>query len=312
MARVAEYTSTLPVICVGNFTAGGAGKTPASAMIVRRLIEMGLRPAILTRGYGGRERGPHWVRAATGDVSGDTAETVGDEPLLHAAIAPTMVARDRVAGARCIEAADRFDVIIMDDGLQNPALGKSLSIAVVDGRRGVGNGRVIPAGPLRAPLSRQIGQVDAVLFNGAPDAGVKALFERQLGESRILYGKLVPKPGLALAPGEKVVAFAGIGHPERFFDTVRNLGCQITEAVAFPDHHAFSSEDARRLVSLAARHGAPLVTTEKDHVRMVGNSALEGLAAGVVPIGVEMQLEEVSAASLIELVRAAVARRSCQ
>jgi len=327
MARAPEYVSALPVICVGNFTAGGAGKTPATAMIVARLIAMGRRPAILTRGYGGRTAGPHWVDADRVNAdwviadrvdadwlieTQDTAETVGDEPILHARRAPTLVARDRVAGARAIEANGRCDVIVMDDGLQNPALGKTLSIAVVDGARGFGNGRVIPAGPLRAPLDWQLRHVDAVLFNGAPSPETIAALDRATatgGETRAsgqqparLFGRLEPDATIAARiSGRRVVAFAGIGHPARYFETVRSLGADIAEAIPFPDHHPYTATDAARLQAAAARYGADLVTTEKDHVRLVGQPALAELAAAAIPIPVEMMLDPASIAALDQM-----------
>ncbi len=161
------YRSRLPVICAGNFTAGGTGKTPLTLKICEMLEARGERPVVLSRGYGGTERGPHWV-----DVGRDTAARVGDEPLLLARRFPTVVARDRVAGARVIEASsERGSVIVMDDGLQNAGLTKDLAIAVVDGRRGFGNGRVMPAGPLRAPLAFQFELAHAIVVNAGASAG---------------------------------------------------------------------------------------------------------------------------------------------
>jgi tetraacyldisaccharide 4'-kinase len=314
MVRAPDYVSALPVICVGNFTAGGAGKTPATAMIVARLIAMGRRPAILTRGYGGRTDGPHWVKAGWIDAdrvieTQDTAETVGDEPMLHARRSPTLVARDRVAGARAMEADGRCDVIVMDDGLQNPALGKTLSIAVVDGARGFGNGRVIPAGPLRAPLDWQLHHVDAVLFNGAPSPETIAALDRAIANSaRVrqqparLFARLEPDATVAArVSGRRVVAFAGIGHPGRYFETVRSLGADLAEAIPFPDHHPYTATDAAKLLAAAARYGADLVTTEKDHVRLVGQPGLAPLAATAIPIPVEMMLDTASNAALDQM-----------
>ena len=301
MAKAPTYVSTLPVVCVGNFTAGGTGKTPTAALLVARLIARGRRPAILTRGYGGTELGPHWV-----DLAGDTAARVGDEPLLHARRATTMVARERVAGARTIEADGRADVIVMDDGLQNPSLAKTISIAVVDGARGLGNGRVIPAGPLRARLSVQLPRVDAILINGT---GATAM--PNFGAVPVLMAHLAPCEAVgAELTGADVVAYAGIGHPQRFFYTVRRLGARLVETVAFPDHHLFSAADAERLLALAVRHrgagigtgtGARLVTTEKDLARMSGLPALAGLAAASTAIPVEMQLDPGCEAQLSRL-----------
>lgn len=296
MSEGPRYRSRLPVICVGNFTAGGAGKTPVTAMIARRLIGIGQRPAILTRGYGGRERGPWWV-----DATADTADHVGDEPLLHARIAPTLVARDRVAGACEIERDGTATVIVMDDGLQNPHLAKTLGIAVVDGARGVGNGRVIPAGPLRAPLAVQLAHIGAIIVNGPASAGTASWLGSIGGAGAhgasvpILCGDLVPDTAAAALAGQRVVAFAGIGNPERFFATVRDLGAVVAEAVPYPDHHAFSARDAEHLLAASARlGGACLVTTEKDFVRMSGRPTLAGLAAESIAIPVEMRLDAAS------------------
>ena len=172
MRQAATYRAPVPVICVGNFTAGGTGKTPFTCMLADHLRGMGETPAILSRGYGGTDAGPRWVHAD------DTAKHAGDEPLLLARTTPVMIARDRVAGARAIvEGSHDTSVIVMDDGLQNPGLAKDLRLAVVDGQRGFGNGLVIPAGPLRARLQVQYEGVDAVVVNhgsAAPEGSAVA------------------------------------------------------------------------------------------------------------------------------------------
>jgi tetraacyldisaccharide 4'-kinase len=302
LARVATYRSSLPVICAGNFTAGGSGKTPVAAMLAERLIARGERPAILSRGYGGTECGPHWV-----DTGTDTAERVGDEPLLLARVASVLVARERGAGACEIERHGGFSVIVMDDGLQNRALAKDLIIAVVDGPRGIGNGRVIPAGPLRAPLAAQRDLPDAILFNGTPHANLAATVARNGCPS--MTGGLVPGPGLEWLQGVSVIAYAGIGNPARFFSTVASLGAIPVETVAFPDHAALTAADAGRLLALAARHNARLVTTEKDHVRMAGLAWLEALATASVAVPVRMQLSGDDTRVLDELLDAVLLRR---
>jgi tetraacyldisaccharide 4'-kinase len=267
-ARAIAYRSRLPVICIGNFTAGGTGKTPLAMHVASELQRLGRKTVFLTRGYGGRVAGPHWV-----DDTADKAMDVGDEPLLLARQAPTLVSRDRANGAKAIETGDRpADVIVMDDGLQNPALQKDLSLAVVDGRRGLGNGRVIPAGPLRAPLDFQFGLVDAIVVNEPQDGDVSAAptadWLRRRFPGPVLSASVQPVESVAWLNSAAVVAFAGTGAPQRFFDLLRRCGADIIRAVPFPDHHAFSEADAQRLMDLASAASATLITTEKDWARL--------------------------------------------
>src|SRR5580704_997172 len=262
----------VPVLCVGNFTLGGAGKTPAAIALARLLMAAGHRPYFLSRGYGGRLAGP--ILLAGADPGSHSARDVGDEPLLLARIAPTVVARDRVAGA-ALAASSGADLVIMDDGLQNPALAKDFSIAVVDGRRGIGNGRVFPAGPLRAPLSAQLERVDGLLVVGATaassDRAIEAARKRALP---VFHGELRPDPAAA-APlaGKPVLAFAGIADPDKFFATLE--ACAIPAAVRarFPDHHRYTRAEIAALLARADRERLVLVTTEKDLARMEGDAA---------------------------------------
>lgn len=279
------YRSRLPIICVGNFTAGGSGKTPFTAMLLPMLTARGERPAVLTRGYGGSVHGPHWVDPAT-----DSAAGVGDEPLLLARLAPTLVSRDRRAGAHQIEDQGQATCIVMDDGLQNPSLIKDLTIAVVDGARGIGNGCVIPAGPLRAPLGAQGVLVDAIVFNGSPSEDLAARLAEECAAPQIV-ASLEPSGDVSWLAGQPVVAFAGIGNPARFFATLERAGARVAERVAFPDHAAFTAADADRLLALAARHQARLVTTAKDHVRLTGSEKLKTLAAAAAFLPVAMKLD---------------------
>ncbi len=252
-----------PVICIGNFVAGGAGKTPTAIAVGQALLALGRKPVFLSRGYGSKAGAPRLV-----DRARDKAADVGDEPLLLAAIAPCIVATDKLEGARACAAAGA-DVIVMDDGLQNPALAKALRIAVVDGAVGVGNGLCVPAGPLRAPLSAQWPHVDAlvVIGPGAPGDAL-ALAAEALGKP-VLRGVLAPEPGMAMGlAGREVIAFAGIGRPEKFFATLQALGAEIIETEAFPDHHPFTPREIAGLQARAKRRGAALVTTEKDAVRL--------------------------------------------
>lgn len=276
----------VPVICVGNFTLGGAGKTPTAIALAEMLHAAGRRPFFLSRGYGGSEAGPKLV-----DVHNDTAAQIGDEPLLLARVAPTVVSRDRVAGAK-MACAQGADVIIMDDGLQNGTLAKDFTLAVVDGRRGIGNACVFPAGPLRAPLDVQLARVDALLVigNGGAQDVVADATTRQLP---VFRGRLVPD---AVAVGDlrarKVLAFAGIGDPEKFFATAEDVGLTIAGRRAFPDHHCFTAEEAAALIVDAEQDGVALLTTEKDHARMTGDPALAALAAAAHVLPVKLAVEE--------------------
>ena len=271
--RATPFRSKLPVICVGNFTAGGTGKTPLAIHIAERLKVLGERPVFLTRGYGGSTKGPQWV-----DSARHSAVETGDEPLLLAQVAPTMVARDRKAGAIAIETqGDLASVTIMDDGLQNPALAKDLAFAVVDAKRGLGNGRVIPAGPLRAPLAFQLGLCDAIVMNGSDctsafdaqsslaEDKLRAVFTRP-----ILRARVAPAGDTAWLRDARLLAFAGIGNPQRFFDLL--AGAKSLDSVTFADHQALSQDDARGLLAKAQTAGATLITTEKDWVRLPATS----------------------------------------
>jgi tetraacyldisaccharide 4'-kinase len=304
--RASSYRSRLPVICVGNFTAGGTGKTPLAIDLCARLMALGHHPVVLTRGYGGRLSGPWWVNATS-----DVALDVGDEALLLARAAPTLLARDRQLGVRAIEAGPNpVTVIVMDDGLQNPTLVKDLAIAVVDGSRGLGNGLVMPAGPLRAPLDFQLELTDAVLVNegaAADGAGPVTEWLRRRFAGPVLRASVVPATTADWLRAARVVAWAGIGAPQRFFTTLRALGAELAEAVAFRDHQRLGDGDARRLLDLARRHEAMLVTTEKDMVRLAGASGACGaLARASRALPVRLALEEADAERLLSLSLAAL------
>lgn len=311
MQSLPRYRSAIPVVCVGNFTAGGTGKTPFVAVICDVLRLQGHTPVVLSRGYGGTLPGPHWV-----DAHSDTATRVGDEPLLLARYAPVVISRDRVQGARAIAAAHaslpRATVIVMDDGIQNPALAKNLTIAVVDASRGTGNGRCIPAGPLRAPLAAQLPLVDAILLNqgsdaaAAPAASTLALVAAV--SCPVLSALVAPAAGLEWLQAASVVAYAGIGVPQRFFATAAACGARLREQVSFPDHHAFTDADAQRLLALAHSTGSLLLTTEKDLVRIdAGQSrALAALRAATRPLPITLRLDPASLLALEALLRARV------
>ena len=276
----------VPVICVGKFTLGGAGKTPTVRMLAKMLQAAGEKPCCLSRGYGGSEAGPKLV-----DVQADTAAQVGDEALLLARVAPTIVSRDRVAGAKAVSGAS---VIVMDDGLQNGSLAKDFTLAVVDGRRGIGNGKVFPAGPLRAPLLAQLARTDALLVigDGKNVQGPLAA----AGSRPVFHGRLVPDPAaLAALKSRNVFAFAGIGDPEKFFDTLTQAGIAVTQRKAFADHHCFTGEEAAELEMQAEHEGLTLLSTEKDHARMMGDPVLAALAARTQVLPVTLVVDEADA-----------------
>jgi tetraacyldisaccharide 4'-kinase len=271
----------VPVLCVGNFTLGGAGKTPTAIALARMLTDAGEVVFCLSRGYGGSAVGPKLV-----DPHVHTARQVGDEALLLARVAPTVVARDRAAGARL--ARDKgASVIVMDDGLQNGAIAKDFTLAVVDARRGIGNARVFPAGPLRAPVGPQLAAAQALLVVGDGNAADPLAGLAQARGLPVLHGRLVPDEAAvtALRP-HRVLAFAGTADPEKFFATVEEAGIVIAARKAFPDHHDYTPEGAAALVMEAEHQGLTLITTEKDHVRMAGDPALAALhaCAQVLPV----------------------------
>jgi tetraacyldisaccharide 4'-kinase len=260
-ARGQPYRSRLPVICIGNFTAGGGGKTPTAIAVAKLLAELGAAPAFLTRGYGGTSEGPVQVKYGHG------ADEVGDEPLLLAAAAPTFVSADRAAGADAIEATGA-SVIVMDDGFQNPSLAKDLSLIVVDGAAGVGNGLIMPAGPLRAPLEAQLARADAlvVIGDGSKAAGLIEAFTR--AGKTVLKARTLPRQDRRWLGVLPVIGFAGIARPEKFFATLRDNGARLIDARSYPDHYRYSERQARSLLKEAKDYNAMLVTTEKDYVRL--------------------------------------------
>lgn len=272
----------IPVICVGNFTLGGTGKTPTAIAIAKLLMAAGEKPFFLSRGYGGTLGGPVKV-----DVASHSASEVGDEPLLLAKIAPAIVSRDRITGAALAKSSGAT-VIVMDDGLQNPSLAKDLSIAVIDARRGIGNAFVFPAGPLRAPLHTQLAHTQVILLIGkGPGAGQAAELAR--GSARaFLRASLEPAADALKAIGRrKVFAFAGIGDPEKFFMTLASSGLEAQGEESFPDHHPYSEEEAARILERCESAKLVPVTTEKDLARMSragGTVAQLAAAARAVPV----------------------------
>ncbi|WP_306227115.1 tetraacyldisaccharide 4'-kinase [Bosea beijingensis] len=253
----------LPVICVGNFIAGGAGKTPTAIAIADLLAERGEKPFVLMRGYGGRLAGPIEV-----DPDRHRAVDVGDEPLLMARHARTVIARDRVAGARLARGLGA-SVVVMDDGLQNPSLVKQLKLAVVDGASGVGNGLCLPAGPLRAALAEQMSEADAIIVIGKGHAGQRVVAVALAQKKTVLAATLKPADAaVERLRGQKVVALSGIGRPEKFAATLREAGATVATEQAHGDHHAYGESDVAAALATAREHSALIATTEKDWTKL--------------------------------------------
>jgi tetraacyldisaccharide 4'-kinase len=252
------WQAPVPVVCCGNVTVGGAGKTTLVLDLARRLS--GRDVHILLRGYGGASRGVHRV------MPDDTAELVGDEALLLARVAPTWTGADRAASARAaIQGGAK--VLLMDDGLQNPTLVKTASILVIDGRTGFGNGRVLPAGPLREPVAAASARCQAAVLIGPDLSGSAAHLPRDLP---VLRADLVQDSSIAALAGRRVVAFAGIALPEKFFAPLRQAGAVLVTVRPFPDHHAYTERELDALAREASERNAQLVTTPKDAVRLPG------------------------------------------
>ncbi len=263
MAAEPAASVAVPVICVGNFIAGGAGKTPVVQALAGHAAHAGFTPGILTRGYGGGIVAPTIV-----DPKRHDSRDVGDEPIAHAATATTVVSANRAAGARLLLDAG-CDLIIMDDGFQSPNLAKDYSIAVVDAVRGLGNGFAHPAGPLRAPLSVQMARADVTLVMGTGSGADKAIRVCARHGKPVEHARVLIK-GRTKLKGMKVLAYAGIGDPDKFFDSLEAAGADVVERRAFGDHHLYVEEEIRELLDAAKHAKVQLVTTTKDAARLAG------------------------------------------
>lgn len=281
------FDAGVPVICVGNYHVGGAGKSPTVLALTRLLRDLGETPVVLSRGYGGRLRGPILV-----DPERHIAGDVGDEPLMLAQTVPVVVARDRINGV-ALARSQGASVILMDDGFQNPAIAKDASLIVIDGDRGLGNGYVFPAGPLRAPLPPQLARTDALIVvgNGTAAQAVAAVVVA-LGKPVISAHLKANDVSVASLRGKRVLAFAGIGDPIRFFRTLRASGIDVVRERSFADHHPFSQTEIETLVNEAKRDALRLVTTEKDLARLRNAEGLPCWAKDIMPFAVTLDFDD--------------------
>ncbi|OAF05138.1 tetraacyldisaccharide 4'-kinase [Bradyrhizobium centrolobii] len=281
------FDAGIPVICVGNYHVGGAGKTPSVLALTKLLRELGETPVVLSRGYGGRLKGPVMV-----DRERHAAVDVGDEPLMMVRDVPVAVARDRLDGVALAKSRGAT-VILMDDGFQNPRIIKDASLIVIDSERGLGNGKVFPAGPLRAPLKVQLARTDALVLIGDGNAADDVAAEITARDKPVLRARLRPDAtSVALLSGKRVLAFAGIGDPGRFFRTLQSSGIDLARMRPFADHHMFTQAEIAALVADAQREQLTLVTTEKDLARLRGS---EGMPDGIVPFAVQLEFDDSAA-----------------
>ena len=256
-----QVNADLPVICIGNLTAGGTGKTPLVSLLYDRLIEAVMSPVIMSRGHGGSQKGPLWV-----DGMLHTAADCGDEPLMLAEGRDVIIGRDRVLAAQAISNRGIHDIILMDDGLQHPYLAKDMTIGVFDGSAGIGNGRLLPAGPMRVAFDDGVASLDIAFINGDDEHDLTKAIN---GRVPIMTGNVVADPTIIADLGDApLLAFAGIGCPQRFFRTIEKVGGNIVQSLAFADHHPYTQSDLTRLQEDAIRLGASLITTQKDWIRL--------------------------------------------
>ncbi|MGO9133556.1 MAG: tetraacyldisaccharide 4'-kinase [Methylovirgula sp.] len=299
------FRAPVPVICIGNLTVGGAGKTPTVMAIAEQLIAAGETPWILTRGYrsAAEHHGPIRVDSKT-----HRAQDVGDEALLLAAIAPTLAGADRVAAAK-LAAAQGASLLLLDDGFQSPAVEKDLCLVVVDAEAGIGNGLCLPAGPLRAPLEAQLDHADVLILIGEGVRGDGLATLACAREKPVLLARIEMDAEQAAAlAGRRVHAFAGIGRPEKFFATLVEAGADLAATTGFPDHYAYGRDEILRLQRAAAADNALLVTTEKDfaRLRVLENFIDQSLPA---PLPIRVALRFAAPDALAGLVRAVIARK---
>ncbi len=285
MQQEPKYEAKIPVVCVGNFVVGGAGKTPFCIALFKLLKEKGFTPVFLTRGYGGQQREPIQV-----EIQHHDANQVGDEALLLAKVGSTVVAEDRGKGA---ELATQIggDIIIMDDGFQNPNLKKDVAIVLIDSKFGIGNSRCLPAGPLRAPLDVQIQKTDILVVIGDGERADEVIQNCSQHGITTLHAEIKPI-NIGQLKDVAILAFAGIGHPQKFFDTLKEKSLNVIHEIGFPDHHVFKSGEIRDMLNIAEQESLTLVTTAKDYARLLGidNEHAVKLREQTKVLEVEMEL----------------------
>jgi tetraacyldisaccharide 4'-kinase len=280
------FDAGIPVFCVGNYHVGGAGKTPTVIALVKLLRDLGETPVVLSRGYGGRLLGPVMV-----EPDRHLASDVGDEPLMLARTVPVAVARERIDGL-ALAKSQGATAIVMDDGFQNPAIAKDASLIVIDAHRGLGNACVFPAGPLRAPLSPQIDRTDALIVVGEGGAA-DAVATRIAAQDKPVLTAHIKGDDAALASlrGQRVLAFAGIGDPDRFFRTLRANSVEVVGQRPFADHHPFTQGEIEALMAEAKRDALIPVTTEKDLMRLGEGGKLPPWAQGIVAFPIRLEFD---------------------
>lgn len=295
-----QYECRLPVVCIGNFTQGGTGKTPISIKLASMMQQEGWQPTFLSRGYKGKTAGPILV-----DSEIHNAEDVGDEPLLLTRQAPTIVAKNRVDGIWLIEQRNS-NFVILDDGFQNPTVRKNISIIAIDSATGLGNHRIFPAGPLRAPLDFQLARADAIIVTGGNSEGIiTELKTKYEFKNPILSGSLRPVEDTGWVKDKPILAYAGIARPEKLFSSLQNAGGKVIRRIPFPDHHQFTAKDANLLTKLALADDLQLITTEKDLVRITDKQShqLRALKRMSRAFPVEFVFDEDGEATLLQLIQ---------
>nr|CAD6423193.1 tetraacyldisaccharide 4'-kinase [Rhizobium sp. Q54] len=289
MAATGRASVGAPVLCVGNFTVGGAGKTPTAMALARAAQAKGYKPGFLTRGYGGSLDVTTLV-----DTGHHRATAVGDEALLLARVAPTVICRRRVEGAQKL-IAEGVDFIIMDDGFQSARLMLDFALIVIDSVRGIGNGHLVPGGPVRAPIAQQMRDLSAILKVGDGDAADRLVRQAARAGKPVHVATLTPRPAPDLK-GRRVLAFAGIADPAKFYRTLEALGADIVARRSFPDHHYFTGDEVADLVREADRQGILPVTTAKDAARLAGmHGAHEELLGRTRVVEVDMCFDDPNA-----------------
>lgn len=264
MKRKNVPSVSMPVLCVGNFTLGGTGKTPVVIALTNTAKRLGLKPGIVSRGYGGKIKHSRCV-----DLARDKARDVGDEPILLAQHATVAVGTDRIQSAKLLQ-NEGCNFILMDDGFQSRRMVIDFAVLVIDGLRGLGNGAVFPAGPLRAPLKTQLAYANSLIMIGTGDRSHEIPQLAKQADKPLTHARLTPlvKDNVK---GKSFLAFAGIGNPEKFFCSIRELQGKVVKTMVYADHHFFTDRDLDDINNAANNNNLFIATTAKDFVRIKGD-----------------------------------------